>query len=167
MSHVKKSLSQSKECFRTDFGNHRHYARINKIQGREQYAFCTAVQENAVQQRRRTSAHIHNMLWTIKSRFKHGKDIGKHQWTRRVESPSACRRFHSNPTITRTKHKRIGAFLRVGDHAFDRKVDWNLIAYARPSIFPSASSPAQVARHQRHQRSRLPLGNRSRLCRVR
>jgi hypothetical protein len=37
-------------------------------------------------------------------------------------------------------HKRIGAFLLVVGHAFDRKVDWNLIAYARPSSFPSASS---------------------------
>jgi hypothetical protein len=51
----------------------------------------TAVQrllvQQPVQQGRRTSAYNNNTLWTIRGRFKHGKDMGKHRRTRRVESP--------------------------------------------------------------------------------
>jgi hypothetical protein len=42
------------------------------------YGRIHAVQQ-PVQQRRRTSAKNHNTLWTVKGRFKHGKDMGDHQ----------------------------------------------------------------------------------------
>jgi hypothetical protein len=49
---------------------------------KEREEFRTAVQrllvQQPAQQHRRTSAKNNNTLWTIKGRFKHGKDTGEH-----------------------------------------------------------------------------------------